>query len=213
MRRGYWLCALSFLVVMAASGQASADTYVYRVIHPTYGDIGTYTNIVDRNGDDTDVRSELRVAVRIIGITVYRQEARRIEHWRKDRLISFQGVTVTNGNALEVRGEARGDGFAVTTPSGTVLGPANVHPSNPWSAMVLNTDTMMSTRTGRLMPVRVSGGEVEPVALGGATMRLHQYDVVSDKHQLVWLDDRGTPVGFRTVEDGDPVDFVLSQRS
>jgi len=213
MRRRYWLCALSFLVAMAGSGQAAADTYVYRVIHPTYGEIGTYTNIVDRNGDATDVRSELRVAVRILGITVYRQEARRMEHWRHDRLISFQGVTLTNGNPLEVHGEARADGFAITTPSGTVLAPTNVHPSNPWSAMVLNTDMMMSTRTGRLIPVRVSGGEVEPVALGGATMSLHQYDVVSDKHQLVWLDDRGTPMGFRTVEDGEPIDFVLSPRS
>jgi hypothetical protein len=195
---------------MVASGHAAADTFIYRVIHPTYGDIGTYTNIVDRKGANTDVRSELRIAVKVLGITVYRQEARRFEHWRNDRLISFQGVTVTNGDALEVHGEARANGFAVTTPSGTVLGPANLHPSNPWSAMVLNTDTVMSTRTGKVMPAHVSGGEVEPVALGGATMRLHQYEIVTDKRQLVWLDDRGTPVGFRTVENGNPVDFVLT---
>ena len=117
---------------------------------------------------------------------------------------------MTNGDKLEVRGEARGNGFAITTPSGTVMAPGNVHPSNPWSAMVLKTDYMMSTKTGRLTHVRVSGGEEEAVALAGSTMRLHQYEIVGDKRQFVWLDSSGTPVAFRTEEDGAQVDFILA---
>src|SRR6185437_16439575 len=156
------------------------------------------------------IQTELKVAVRKIGIVVYRQEARRAEHWRHDRLMSYESVTVTNGDKLEVRGEARGNGFAITTPSGTVMAPGNVHPSNPWSAMVLKTDYMMSTKTGRLTHVQVKGGQEQPVALAGATMRLRQYEIISDKQQFVWLDSRGTPVAFRTEEDGAPVDFVLA---
>jgi hypothetical protein len=41
-------------------------------------------------------------------------------------------------------------------------------------------------------------------------MRLHQYEIVGDKRQFVWLDSSGTPVAFRTEEDGAPVDFVLA---
>ena len=203
-------CVVLGASLVSGPARAAREVYTYHVIHPTYGDIGTYTNVVDRNGDDANVQTELKVAVRKIGIVVYRQEARRAEHWRNDKLVSFQGVTVTNGDKLEVRGEARGNGFAITTPSGTVLAPGNVHPSNPWSAMVLNTDYMMSTKTGRLINVRVSGGEEEAVALNGNTMRLHQYEIVGDKHQFVWLDGHGTPVAFRTEEDGTPVDFVLA---
>jgi len=196
--------------LVAAPADAAREVYTYRVIHPTYGEIGTYTNTVDRSGGDAKVQTELKIAVKKIGIVVYRQEARRAEHWLNDRLVSFESVTVTNGTKLEVRGEARDNGFAITTPSGTQIAPGNVHPSNPWSAMVLKTDYMMSTKTGRLTHVRVSGGEEEPVALAGSTMRLHQYEIVGDKRQFVWLDSGGTPVAFRTEEDGAQVDFVLA---
>ena len=197
----------------AAAGPvaASTETYQYRVIHPTYGDIGTYTNVVDRTGDDTDVHSALNVTVRIVGIVVYRQEAQRVERWRNNRLIGFDGVTITNGNKIEVHGAARGNNFAVTTPRGTVLAPASIHPSNPWSPMVLNSHVMLSTRTGAVLPARVSGGEEASVSLGGNTLRLHQYEIDSDKRQFAWFDDRGVPMAFRTVEDGTPIDFVLSQ--
>jgi hypothetical protein len=203
-------CAVLGALVAAGPARAAREVYAYRVVHPTYGDIGTYTNVVDRAGDDTSVQTELKIAVKAVGIVVYRQEARRAEHWRRDRLVSFESVTVTNGDKLEVRGEARDGGFAITTPSGTVVAPGNVHPSNPWSAMVLNTDYMMSTKTGRLDHVRVSGGEEEAVALNGNTLRLHQYEIVGDKRQFVWLDERGTPVAFRTEENGAQVDFVLA---
>jgi hypothetical protein len=211
MARALTMLASLALAVAAASSPAFAarQIYEYRVIHASYGEIGTYTNVVDRDGDATRVDSELHVAVRFLGIVVFRQEARRSEYWRHDRLVSFDGVTVTNGEKLEVRGEARDGGFAITTASGTVMAPADIHPSNPWSAMILSADVMMSTRTGKVTPVRVSGGEKEAVAFNGNTLRLHQYEVFSDKHQIVWLDDRGVTIAFRTEENGSPVDFVL----
>jgi Domain of unknown function (DUF6134) len=210
--RRYVILALLLTAALAGPALAAPERYDYRVIHPTYGDIGTYTNTVERRGEDTEVRSELRIAVRMLGIVVYRQEAERTERWHGHTLVSFDGVTVTNGEKLPVHGEARGGAFVVTTPSGSVTAPADVHPSNPWSPMVLKTDVMMSTRTGAVQPVHVSGGELEPVNLPGITRRLHQYEVVSDKHQFVWLDDKGTPIAFRTVESGTPVDFVLTRR-
>ena len=206
------LAAGLLLAALGAPAVAATEKYDYRVIHPTYGDIGSYSNVVERVGNETQVTSELRIAVRLLGVTVYHQEARRTEHWQGRRLVRFDGLTVTNGERLEVHGEARNGGFAVTTATGTVMAPADVHPSNPWSAMVLDTNHMMSTRTGQILPAQVSGGEVEPVALAGNVLRLHQYEVVTDKHQFVWLDDSGTPVAFRTAEHGTPIDFVLQRR-
>jgi hypothetical protein len=203
-----WLLAAA----LAAPAAAATQSYEYRVIHPTYGDVGTYTNLVDRVGDDTQVTSTLHIAVRVLGIVVYRQEARRAERWQGHRLLSFDSVTVTNGDTMKVHGEARDGGFAITGPRGTVMAPAGVHPSNPWSAMVLSAEFMMSTRTGEVLPVHVTGGETEPVALAGTTLRLHQYEVVSDKQQFVWFDDSGTPIAFRTAENGKLIDFVLQRR-
>jgi hypothetical protein len=210
------LLASAFLVIAAAgatSETAGTTTYEYRIDHPTYGDIGTYVNVVRQSGAETEVDSELRIAVKVLGIVVYRQEASRVERWRNDKLVSFDGTTVTNGDKIELHGEGRDDGFVLKTPSGQVMAPASVHPSNPWSTAVLKTDVMMSTRTGRIIPVTVRGGEERTVTLAGRSMRLRQYEVVSEKHQFVWFDGRGCPVAFRTEEEGASVDFVLVRRS
>ena len=42
---------------------AAPQVLTYRIEHPTYGAIGTYTNTITRNGNDATVRTELRVAV------------------------------------------------------------------------------------------------------------------------------------------------------
>src|SRR5258708_19275592 len=124
-------CAVLGAALVAGPARAAREVYAYRVVHPTYGDIGTYTNVVDRAGDDTNVQTELKVAVKAIGIVMYRQEARRTEHWRNDRLVSFESVTGTNGDKLEVHGEARHGGFASTTPPRTCGSPPNPHPPLP----------------------------------------------------------------------------------
>jgi hypothetical protein len=215
LRRSIWIAAATLLLVAALStapASAQPERYEYRVIHPKYGNIGTYTNVVDRLGDDTEVRTELKVAVRMLGIVVYRQEAHRTERWHGQRMVGFDSVTVTDGDRLEVHGEARDGGFLIRSPSGTVMAPANVHPSNPWSPMVLNSDAMMSTKTGKLIPVRVSGGEIEPVSLAGSTFRAHQYQIDGLHRDFVWFSDDGVPVAFRSDENGTMVDFVLVKR-
>jgi uncharacterized protein DUF6134 len=203
---------LLLLLAGARGAFAAPEIYEYRIVHPSHGEIGRYANIVDRRGNDTEVRTELHIAVTILGITAYRQDAERVERWQGERLTSFDGTTVTNGERLEVHGEAQRGGFVVTTPTGTVMAPADVHPSNPWSAMVLKTDTVMSTRTGKLFHGIIAGGERKLMQLAGKSMALRQYEIVTDKHDLVWLDDQGTPVAFRTKEDGDDIDFILERR-
>jgi hypothetical protein len=94
-----------------------------------------------------------------------------------------------------------------------VAAPASVHPSNPWSPAVLKADAMMSTRTGRIMLVAVTGGEERTITLAGHQMRLRQYEVVGEKHQFVWFDASGHPVAFRRDEQGSNIDFVLVRRS
>jgi Family of unknown function (DUF6134) len=206
------ILGLLALLATAQAAFAAPEIYEYRIVHASHGEIGRYANIVDRRGNETEVRTELHIAVTILGITAYRQDAERIERWHGERLTSFDGTTVTNGERLQVHGEAQGGGFAVTTPTGTVMAPADVHPSNPWSAMVLKTAWVMSTRTGKLFHGVLRGGERKLMQFADQTMALRQYEITTDKHEFVWLDDQGTPVAFRTEEDGYDIDFVLSRR-
>ncbi|MDE2229622.1 MAG: hypothetical protein KGL11_11355 [Alphaproteobacteria bacterium] len=192
-------------------GRARADTWIYKyaVEHPTFGHIGSYTNIVERTGDRTHVESQLHVAVRLLGFVIYRQDATRSEDWLKGRLVSFHGVTTTDGKSLDVSGEARGNTFVITSPAGVTVAPADVRPSNPWSATVLKANVMMSTKTGEVENVRITGGTEIAVTFDGRTRLLHQYLIDGRKRGLVWLDDRGAPIAFQVWERGTPIDLVL----
>jgi hypothetical protein len=219
-------CALSILCLIFAlpaggiaspSAVASAPqshTYTYSVEHALYGNIGTFSDTVEQTGDTKRIDSRLRVAVRILGIVVHREEADRTEIWQGDRLVSFHSITTVNGSPIEVRGEARPDGFAITSPSGTTVAPGNVYPSSPWVAHLSDGPAlMMSTKTGKLLPVTALGGEQTRIAVHGTDVAVHHYEFITDKRQDVWMDAQGVPVRFRTEQGGRPIDFVLASET
>jgi hypothetical protein len=215
------LHVLAFGLAAALGGtvwetRAGATTHVltYNVEHPTYGTIGTYTNAISESQYVTQVRSDLHVAIKAIGIPLYHQDATREERWQRRRLVGFQSSTDDNGTEISVTGQAEGDRFVIHSSSNGVLtAPAQVYPSNPWSPFLLHSGIIMSTKTGRLVPAVVKDmGEVT-VTLDGRAMRVRQWSVDDDKHQTVWIDGRGVIVGFETQEKGQTIAFVLKSEA
>jgi hypothetical protein len=215
---GWWgFAAAAGLSAVLATSAMAAETYSYSIRHPTLGEIGTYTDRVERRDGQWQVDTTVRIAARVLGIVMHREEAQRRQIWRDGRLVFFHGITTTNGVPIEVRGEAEGDAFRVATPAGTEVAPANVVLSDPWQASRsggrLSTGTMLSTKTGRIGPVEATGGESERLSVDGVALAVKHYAFASDKRQDVWLDSRGIPVMFRTIENGTPIDFVLSHEA
>jgi len=198
---------------LTSTANGAALTYAYTVEHPFYGDIGTYTTVVDNGDGVTRIDSQLRVAVRIMGIVIYREDADHSEIWRGMRLVSFDSVTRRNGQQTDVRGEVRGNSFIVTSPSGTTVAPADVAPSDPWALKRLGAGVVVSTKSGKVDDVEVTGGEVSWVALNGTPTPTHHFHVRTstqpDKWE-VWFDEQGVPVKFRSIESGTPIDFTLA---
>lgn len=227
MGRAGWVAGAVLAGLLAPAGAAQVEqqalhyepptplseqaAYHYKVEHPRYGNIGTYINVIKHLGDDIQVESEIHVAVKVLGMVMFRQEGKREEYWHNDRLVSFRGVTITNGNRVEVSGEAQGNNFVVTSPSGTIVAPGNTHPSNPWSIMVLNTDSEMSTKDGRVVKAAMSGGDFQIVSVGGGMRRLREFRINDDTQETIWFDEQGVPQAFRAYEDGTPIDFILVQ--
>ena len=134
------------------AGFAVAETpaqFIYRVSHSTFGDIGTYTNTVEPNQNGTTVQTKAHFEVNMLGVRMYREDAQRTERWQGNRLISFHGVTDKGSGPVEIKGEARGNGFVITSPLGTISAPASVHPANPWSDNFLTSNTMMRPDSAR----------------------------------------------------------------
>jgi hypothetical protein len=205
--------ALMMGAVLAIPAFAASQVYEYRIKHPLYGDIGTYINVVQHVGDDVHVETKISVAVKVLGQVVYWRESEHAEYWRGERLHAFRSITVANGDRMEVRGDARDNSFVIATAAKTIVAPANVRPSNPWSARLMRSGIMMSTTTGQVYETLVRESWIDLVTANGKAARLRQYEIVSDKREFVWVNAQDVPVAFRTEEEGTPIDFVLTRYS
>jgi hypothetical protein len=193
----------------AASGFAGQKVYTYSVVHPVYGEIGTLTDSVERGPDAMRIESRLRIAVTVLGIVMYRQQCDTTEVMQGNRLVSLQSQSEKDGQHLETQGKAEGGKFVVNGTAGSFTGPANIVPSDPWILEHSGEGTIVYASTGKISKAMVSGGSYETVTVNGASLTARHFTVMGDIRQDVWLDDRGVPVMFRSVEDGTPIDFVL----
>jgi hypothetical protein len=189
---------------------ADEQIFEYQIKHPIFGDIGTYINAVKTTGEKTEVSTTVQVAVNVAGTMIFRQNATRREDWDGDRLVAFTSVTRTNEERLEVRGQAHDGGFVVTSPQGRVVAPATVRPSNPWSMAIIKSDVMLAPMSGRLFKAQITDREETVRLQDGRTRKLRRYEILGDKRQVVWFDEGGVPLAFRSEEGGVNIDFVLN---
>jgi hypothetical protein len=208
------VAGVSVLAAASGTSTAVAETpaqFIYRVSHSTFGDIGTYTNTVEPSRDGTTVQTKAHFEVNMLGVRMYREDAQRTERWQGNRLVSFHGVTDKGSGPVEVKGEARGNGFVITSPLGTISAPASVHPANPWSNNFLTSDTMMRTDSGKIEQVRVGGGQETTVKIDGAPIPAVKFEIDGNTKYVVWLDGRGVPVKFIADDDTGKVTFTLAK--
>ncbi len=194
-----------------AADSGSTEQLHYRVRHSVFGNIGTYTNLVQSIGDMTTVRTTAHFLVTTLGVGLHREDAERTERWRGGRLMSFFGVTKKNGETVQIKGEVSGNDFVITSPLGTFSAPATVQPANPWSTSCLNSTTMMRVDTGKIEKVRVTGGAQTTVAINGATIPTRQYEIDGTTRYKIWFDQNSIPVMFAVDDDSGKITFTLDR--
>lgn len=206
------LLGLSYVAVLTPTpGRAEPLVFKYQIEHPSYGDIGTFTNTIIKNGLTIEVHTTVRVAVKFLGATLYRETSDRTESWHGHRLMTFRGVTDKDGKTFEVSGQAQGDHFVVNGPAGTFIAPADVQPPNPWSATCLKGDSMLSSVSGRVFTAHVIDRGEEVVTAAGQKFKAHKYEIDTDRPHTVWFDARGVPLQIQSTERGEPVRLVLTR--
>jgi hypothetical protein len=194
---------------IAPPAPAGQLVYTYAVLHPLYGEIGTFTDTIDRQPETMRIDGRLRVAVKFLGIVLYRQDSDITAIMRDDRLVSLESVTKKGGEFLAVSGEAQGDQFVGNATAGSFAGPATILPSDPFVLKGVGEGSMIFTDTGEIITVQVSGGDHGTVSVNGNSVSARHFIVDGVIRREVWLDSQGVPVKFRVVEDGTPIDFVL----
>lgn len=207
--------SLSLTCLVIGDGRAvpivPPNVLQYRVNHAVYGDIGSYSNTIERTTNETIVETRVHLQVRVLGITMHREDAERTERWQGGRLVYFHGVTTKNGDKIEVQGQAQGDRFVIATPHGILTAPADIHPANPWSGDCIHSDTMMRVDTGDVERVKVSGGEPSAVKVADETVPAREYQIDGEVQYKIWLDDRNVPVRFSVDDPTGLVTFALDR--
>ncbi|MGH7052436.1 MAG: DUF6134 family protein [Stellaceae bacterium] len=200
-----------FAVGVAAPARAEVPLRLtYDVSHSLFGHIGTYTNTILPTADGTTVETTTNFLVKMLGLRVYSEQARRTEEWRGNRLVAFASVTDKNGNRpLVVKGVARGNAFVITSPAGAIRAPADVRPANPWSAVFLGSTTMMRPDTGAIERVSETARGPATVMVNGRPVPTQSYEVDGAKKYIVYIDGRGVPVKFIVDDSTGKVTFQL----
>jgi len=212
--RRVFAAVLGVVAYVMAAGTAAAETpaqFIYRVSHATFGEIGSYANTIQPTRDGVTVLTRVNFEVSMLGVRMYREDAERTEQWQGDRLVSFHGITDKGKGPVEVKGEARGDSFVISSSQGIVTAPASVHPANPWSANFLHSNTMMRPDSGRVEQVRIGSGQETIVKIDGASIPAVKFEIDGSTRYLVWLDGRGVPVMFIVDDDTGKVTFTLAK--
>lgn len=203
-------------LIMAGMGRpavATAETrqLVYDVKHSVFGDIGTYSNVIETLGGTITIKTAAHFLVKALGIGVHREDAQRVEQWQNGRLIFFHGITVKNGDTTEISGKADGDKFVITSPLGTITAPGSIKPANPWSSQCLDSTTMMRVDTGKVEQVRVSNDGETNVTVDGTTVPAKEYEITGATHYKIWIDKHDIPVMFVVDDDSGQVTFTLKK--
>jgi hypothetical protein len=193
------------------AASTSVEQLRYKVQHSMFGDIGTYANLVQIIGDVTTVQTTAHFLVKMLGVGLHREDAKRTERWQDGRLMSFSGVTRKNDETIEVKGEAKGNDFVISSPLGIFNAPATIQPANPWSIKCLSSRTMMRVDNGKIEAVHVSGGAPTAVTIDGTSVPVREYDIAGATRYKVWFDQSNVPVMFTVDDDSGKVTFTLER--
>ncbi len=155
------------------------------------------------------VRSILDLAVKILGITVYRYDYRSEETWRGGKLVGLASTVDDNGTSTKINAaEAHGE-LDVTRPAGNVQIAGAILPSTHWDAQIIHADRVLNTLDGKLDHIALVPQGVESVMTGDGQRQAMHYLWTGDIKAESWYDAAGHWLKLRFPgKDGTPIEYV-----
>ncbi|TQF76654.1 hypothetical protein FK498_16695 [Elioraea sp. Yellowstone] len=181
---------------------------VFRVLR-NGAEIGTHSLAFTPVGEVVQVEIAIDLAVRLLGIPVYRYTHRNRERWAGDRLLAIDSETDRNGTPYRVGARADGEGIAVEgSESGRYVAPEDAASTSYWHARFLRTHKI-DTQGGRLLTTRIEDLGEETVPVGAANAPARRFRVSGDLTLDIWYDRAGTWSGLLFAgEDGSAIRYV-----
>lgn len=169
--------------------------------------VGTQTVTFGRTPDQSvKVGVALELAIKFLGITVYRYDYRSDAIWRDGLLIRLKSKQNDDGKINEVRVVSSEDGLRVEGPNGVVVASADLFPTNHWNPGVIGSKQVINTLNGSLAEVTITNEGRETITAQEKAISATKFVYRGDVNPTVWYDDSGRWVKFKFVaEDGSEI--------
>lgn len=163
--------------------------------------VGRHTVRFSRDGEDLIVDVDMKVAISILGITVYRFGYRSEAVWRDGLIQRLDAFIDDDGKQKRIEAVSHGDAVTVDGPNGAHQGGAEVLPTNHWNPAVQGRDRVLNTLTGRIASVAITAEGSDEIETNRGRVRATRFAYSGDLHDIhVWYDDQGRWVQMRFID-------------
>jgi hypothetical protein len=201
--------AVAFLWTTQAAAQEQAEIRTYDVHHAVFGDIGTLSDKIIRDGVRTRVVTRADIRVDLLGITLHHVRADWNETWHSGMLTSFSAITIRNSSTDSVSGRHKDGRFIVRAGEREFDAPAEVHPVHPWSIQFVHAAILMSPESGQILSAKVDDKGYQSIRIGGMSRHVRYYVVNAGTTSHLYFDDDGRLLHAEYRDITGTVSFTL----
>ncbi len=209
---------LSFtLPLLLLAGLASAESlpqppaghYVYTVNVSGRGDVGEMTIDLKTSGEETSARIQRKIQVKVLGVTVYRNNSTLTQSSKAGRLIALNRETNDDGNKSSLTVSLKGDQLEVSDGTKSWSVEASLIPSSPWNPEILSRKKLLDTKSGKAIAVTSKAAGQEEIVAAGHRLQATRYEQRGAEVRDLWFDDKGRLVRMVLHRDGNKVTMTL----
>jgi hypothetical protein len=210
-----WKTTLAAVLLWAvpAAGQGETETRTYTIHHALFGDIGTLSDEITRDGPDTKVITRAAVRVTLLGLTLHRVSLEWSEVWHDEMLMDYRATTTRNGSTDSIAGHHEHGTFIVRTDQQEFAAPADVHPIHPWSLRFVRATHLMSPESGDVFATSIVDKGDESLVVRGTNRRVRHYIATFETVNHLYFDETGTLLLAEYRDITGKVRFVLQTPS
>lgn len=176
----------------AAPGASAFDIYMN-------GErIGRHAVSVARSGDD--VRADVRIDMAgRVGPFSFTYAHRCTETWRAGALTSLDCIDKEGRRTKTLTARAVSGKLAVESNGRPAQAPVDVLPSTWWRLTTVSADTLLDTRNGKVLPVRIRTIGPETVQTAAGPVAATRYQLEGSTRADLWYDREGrwVKIAFR----------------
>ncbi|MFT8246430.1 DUF6134 family protein [Roseomonas sp. BN140053] len=196
LRRGMLGLLAALPLLPRPAGAVPARGYNWKIIREG-SQIGSHRVTFSADGARRSARSQVEIAIRLAGFTVFRYGHDYTETWEGDRLVDYRSHSERQGRAVDCTVRPDGGGLLVAATAGAARLPRDAAPLSWWDPAVLSRP-VFDTTTGKLVePKPLHSGNVW--RLLDAPFTEASYDAAGNWTGYTSRGDDGTAVHYEAA--------------